>query len=270
MKRLCFALALPALAGDTPQGPPPQGGWDLSVGLLGASGPKVPGSDESGLKVLPFFKADYKRRLFLGSNPAVLGLGVGVRAMEYGPFTWDLGLGYAQGRKENQADVLAGMGKQRDNLWGGTALSCHLGPVEFSLSGGHGLHAESGDRFKLGSGLHLRLGPRWMTGLQASISAANRKGMAYQFGVNGTQAAARQSLIASGDTRLRAGEDRLYQPAGGLSQADLGLMAGYRLTDHWNLMSMTTATHLMPKAAESPLVRRQNSISAGLGIHYHF
>ncbi|WP_005033483.1 MipA/OmpV family protein [Holophaga foetida] len=271
--RIILIALLPALlaAEDAPAGPPPpRRGWDISLGAMGLAAPASPGSDQQSRRVLPFLKASYDRKLFIGSNPAVLGLGLAVRALEKGPLSWDFGVGYMEGRKESLANVLAGMGNQTGSIWAGTAVHYRLGPLEMGIAGAHGLYGEAGNRFKLNLGSHLPLGPRWLMGAQASLGISDSKGMAYEFGVDSTQAAKRQAMIAAGDTRLRGDEGREYHPGGGLRDAGLGLMLGYQLGRGWGLMGTVNASHLMKNAADSPLVRKQNTVSAGMGINYHF
>ncbi|HEU4951780.1 MAG TPA: MipA/OmpV family protein, partial [Holophagaceae bacterium] len=225
------------------------GGWRIQLGAMALGLPRYPGSGDSRVVPLPVFSAEYGR-LFLGSSRVAVGLGGGVHAVRTEHWTWDLGLGLGEGRKEARADVLAGMGDRRASLFAGTGLRFHAGGFHAGLKVAEGLRDEAGGRASLTVGYGASLGGRWFGDLSAGAEAADAKGVAYDYGVTPDQAAARAALIASGDPRLRPGEDRAFTPGGGLERLALTGLLAFAADAHWRWFGLAQVTRLQGDAKD--------------------
>jgi outer membrane scaffolding protein for murein synthesis (MipA/OmpV family) len=232
--------------------------------------PRYPGSGDYRALPLPVFSAEWKGRVFLGSSRVAVGLGGGVHALKTEHWTWDLGLGIGEARRESRADVLAGMGDRGASLWAGTGLKFHTGGFHSELSAAAGLKDEAGVKgaFSIGYGAHL--GGRWLGDLSLHAAAADAKNTAYDFGVTPDEAAARSALLAAGDPRLRAGEDRAFDPKGGLESAALGASLFFVADAHWRWFGVAQAVQLQGDARRSPLVRNPAYGVLGVGFTYKF
>ena len=112
------------------------------------------------------------------------------------------------------------------------------------------------------------MGNRWIAGVSTGATFANKDNMAFDFGINSTQAGRRQALIAAGDSRLYANDGRTYSPKGGLKQAQVSTSLGFLISGRTTAMAFASGTRLGSEAANSPLTRKRNGVVAGLGIAY--
>jgi outer membrane scaffolding protein for murein synthesis (MipA/OmpV family) len=252
---------------DTGSGP---GDWKAQVGAMALSTPRVKGSDEQRFLLMPVVSAEYRNTLYLGSSRVGVGLGGGVHAFRSEHVTWDLGLGLGEGRRESRSDTLAGMGDRGASLFAGTAVGLRAGAFHARVSVVDGLRDEAGIRATAALGLAGRLGGRWSGGITASATLVDAKAMAYDFGVNPDQAQARTALLVAGDPRLRVGEDRMYNPKGGLQEVALTSHLGYAVDEHWRWFALVRAARLQGDAQSSPLTRSKDSGTFGLGFTYRF
>lgn len=249
---------------------PAKGDWKVNLGAMLLATPRAPGSDETRVLPLPVISAEYKDALYLGSSRVGVGFGGGVHALRGEHLTWDLGLGVGENRRESRADTLAGMGDRGPSVFAGTALRLKAGLLHGSLSVAAGLKDQAGWRSTLSLGVGGRLGGRWSGGLSASATAMDAKAMAFDFGIDPGQAAARTALIAAGDPRLRPGEDRVWSPKGGLQEVALGAHLNYFVDAHWQWFGLVRAAQLQGEAKTSPLTRQADSVTFGAGFTYRF
>ena len=270
-----MAMALSAQVPDTPYRQPVEedtstGDWNVQLGAMALGLPRYPGSGDYRGLPLPVFSAEYKDRIFLGSSRVAVGLGGGVHAVKSDHWTWDLGLGVGEARRESRADVLAGMGDRGASLWAGTGLKFHNGGFHTELKVAAGLNEEAGVKgtFSIGYGAHL--GGRWLGDVSMNAVEADAKNTAFDFGVTPEEAAARTALIATGDPRLRAGEGRAFAPSGGLESVSLGGALFYVADAHWRWFGIAQVTQLQGDAKDSPLVRNPTYGTLGVGFTYKF
>lgn len=92
--------------------------------------------------------------------------------------------------------------------------------------------------------------------LNASVKYANSSYMQSYFGVSSAQSA------ASG---LKA-----YQPSAGFSMAQVGVTAGFPISREIYIFSSVSVQRLLGDAANSPLTKKQNQVSAFVGSVYSF
>jgi outer membrane scaffolding protein for murein synthesis (MipA/OmpV family) len=261
------AQSLPLVPLGEPMG---QRDWQVQLGAMSLVTPRSPGSDQSRLLLLPVIDAEYRGIYYLGSSRVGVGLGGGVHAYRDSTYTWDLGLGVGEGRRESRAEVLAGLGNRSPSLFGGTAFRAQSGLLSASLSVALGLKDEAGLRSTLRFGVGGRLGGPWSGGVQVSATAADARAMAYDFGVNPGQALVRAALIGTGDGRLRPGEARVWSPRGGLSETAFGGHLDYRVDAEWRWFGLLRASQLHGDAKGSPLARQADGLTFGAGFAYRF
>lgn len=274
---LIFFCAL-SLAAQVPDGafqqPVPEdaggGDWKVQLGAMALGLPRYPGSGDYRALPLPVFSAEYKGRLYLGSSRVAVGAGGGVHAVKTEHWTWDLGLGAGEARREKRADVLAGMGDRGASLWAGTGLKFHAGGFHIELKTAAGLKDEAGVKSSLAFGYGARLGGRWLGDASVHAVAADAKAMAFDYGVTPQEATARAALLASGDPRLRAGEDRAFDPRGGLESVALSGALIFVADAHWRWFGVAQAVQLQGDAKDSPLVRAPTYGVLGAGFTYTF
>ncbi|HTL97857.1 MAG TPA: MipA/OmpV family protein [Holophagaceae bacterium] len=271
-----FALG-PSLAAQAPDAPlapvdekPGAGGWTVQLGAMALGLPRYPGSGDYRALPLPVFNAEYEDRVYLGSSRVAVGFGGGVHAVKTEHWTWDLGLGFGEARRESRADVLAGMGDRGASLWAGTGLKFHAGGFHGGFAAAAGLKDEAGLKGTLSFGYGALLGGRWVGDLSVHATAVDAKGMAYDYGVTPDQAAARAALLASGDPRLRAGEDRAFDPKGGIESVALAGALAFVADLHWRWFGVAQIARLQGDAKDSPLVRNPTYGTLGVGFAYRF
>ncbi len=271
---LLMGLSLAAQVPETLAGPdealPASGDWSVQLGAMALGLPRYPGSGDYRALPLPVFSAEWKGRVFLGSSRVAVGFGGGVHAVKTEHWTWDIGVGVGEGRKESRADVLAGMGDRSPSLWAGTGLKFHTGGFHAALQVAEGFNDEAGARGSFSIGYGALLGGRWFGDVSARATAANAEGMAYDYGVSPDQAAARAALIASGDSRLQPGEARAYAPGGGLESVALTGTLAFLADAHWRWFGLAQIAQLQGDAKDSPLVRNPTYGTLGVGFAYRF
>jgi outer membrane scaffolding protein for murein synthesis (MipA/OmpV family) len=269
--------AAPALPPEVGPASPPAAGLaaapsdgKVAVGAVGFSGPAVKGSDQRRNGLFPLLEAEYQNRWFFGSTPATQGIGFGLHLLRAPQRTWDLGLGYGPPRYEHRADVLAGMGDRSGTLWLGSSARIRLGPLMGSVGLAHGLASGAGTRADLDLMRLQHLGGRWDAMFNAGAILADRDNMAYDYGITPGQARSRQALLASGDTRLRPGEAAAYAPGGGIKEYKAGCILIFSPVPRWHLTFIGLGTHLAGAAAASPLVRKADDLTVGIGFRHDF
>ena len=271
---LAMSLSLAAQVPDAPLGAPEErpssGDWTVQLGAMALGLPRYPGSGDYRALPLPVFNAEWKDRVYLGSSRVAVGFGGGVHVVRTDHWTWDLGVGAGEARKEDRADVLAGMGDRGASLWAGTGLKFRAGGFHAGLQAAAGLKDEAGVKESLSLGYAAWLGGSWFGDVSVRAAAADAKGVAYDYGVTPEQAAARAALIASGDPRLRAGEGRAFDPKGGLESLALTGTLAFVADLHWRWFGLAQIAQLQGDAKDSPLVRNPTFGTLGLGFAYRF
>ncbi len=260
----CRAQTIPWTEPSTP------GQWNFRLGAMAFESVANPGSSQKRFVALPVFSADYDGRFFLGSSLVSVGAGAGVRLFRGTNLTWDLGLGVGEKRPESRADELAGMGDRSGDAFFGTGLRLHGGALHASLKIATGLVRDSGARATLEVGVGGRVASRLMAGFGLSGIWGTSQNLAWDFGVTPEQAASRHQLILAGDPRLRAGEDRPYAPGGGLRETNATAHLALLLPKKWQMFWVLRGTALQGSTRQSPLVRRDNYLTCGMGCSVKF
>lgn len=266
---LVLIACLPLAAQQPAGGTPPPDHWTGTVGAMVLTVPAAPGASKNRTLLLPTMSAQYGR-FFLGSTRVALGFGGGVQLWRTREWTWEVGLGVGDGRPENRAPELAGMGDRNLGGWAGTGLLWRSKGWNAMAAVAHGLADGAGNRATLSLGRSIRLAPRWSLTAALNATWADAEGMAYDFGIDAGQAQRRAALVAAGDTRLGANDTGPFAPGAGLRDVggllSLGYHPGKRVSYHLSLFGTT----FPGDARRSPLVKRESSLNGGAGFSYRF
>ena len=248
-----------------PEHPAPPA-FTITLGAGVFYGPKYPGSNESRLLPIPIVGVNYRNRVFLGPTPGGVGAGLGVNLIRAQSLTVTAGLGGSESRPEDRADALAGMDDRRIGISAVSGLSYRYGPFNAGLSFSAGLRDNAGLSGTGNLGITLPAIPRSFLTLGGSVTVANQDAMAFDFGISSVEASRRAALIATGDSRLRAGDGAPYSPGGGVRDVSANASLAYILSPRWSLFGFGAVTRLSDEAARSSLVRRQTGWTTGAGF----
>lgn len=272
MKRtfaFCLVLAVSgsiAWAESPAPAPAKRSNWKGTIGGGIVSFPEYPGSEERRTLPLPFFSLEFKDRFFFGASKSGIGGGMGLHLYKTEAFAWSLGLDGGMQRNESWAKALAGMGDRSASVGLATGISYKMGQWSVSTGISRMFNNGGGTLAQVGLDYGGMLTDRVLGGWGISLSFGDRKNMAYDFGITASQAAKRHQLILAGDPRLHPGDDIVFSPKAGLRSASLGLMLGYVLNTNWQALSFAGFERLVGDAKRSPLVRKPNSFSLGIGV----
>ena len=244
--------------------------WAGTIGISTVALPSYVGSNQYRVKAFPIFELEFKQRAYLGGAMGGTGAGAGVYVIRNPTFTWSTEISGAPERFERYGDGLAGMGRRGAATYAGSNVSYQLGSVTAGAGVQLGLGSEEGSTASLALSTKHHYGNRWMLGLSTGATFANSQNMAYDFAVSPEQAARRQALINSGDSRLDWRDAGSYDPGRGLKQAQASISLGYVLRDRTTALMFANGSRLGSEAADSPLTRNRNAIVGGVGIAYGF
>ncbi len=233
--------------------------------LLGASlavGPEYDGSSRQQVKVKPLWAAKFGRiRIATSGGSALLGFGregagPGASTQLIEREKWRLGLSLRidSGRDSGDARTTQGLPNVKRTLRARLYANYSLTPdwnVGASLSqdvlgrkGGLTASLDLGWRF------YRSETTEWTSGV--GLSAANAQNLRSYFGVPASASA-------------QVGKP-VYEPGGGLRDAHFGVNFRHALSKHWFLFGGAGTSRLLGPVADSPLVQKPASTSAGLGV----
>jgi outer membrane protein len=248
---------------------PQPSAWNAMVGVAALVYPSYPGSDEYRVIPLPLGQVMYANRVYAGPSPSGFGGAVGAYAINTP--RWSLGaeLGLLDNRPADRADALLGMEDRDLVAMAGANLAYRtvtaLGMVEAIVSGARGLNDEAGFLGTTRLSLSRQFG---LLSASAGLNAtfADAKQMRREFGVTEAEAIRRQAFIDGGSPVLRPDEGNPYRPDGGLRHLGASFSLAYMLSPRWSLLGFGGLDRLSDEAADSPLVRRRQLLSGGVGL----
>lgn len=243
-------------------------GWQLQVGAVALMPPAYQGSDEHHLRVIPLLLVDYRERMYVGQSRTGLDMAGGGYLLRTPALRWTVEVGSYLPRTHRRADALAGMDRMHTRPFIGTGLAYSLGPVEATASVASAAEGEHDVLGTVGAATMLPIASGWLLGLGTTATFGDRANVAGEFGVSATEAERRRALLESGDPRLRAGDDRIHAPGGGMKElaADVALM--HPLSSRTTMVAFGRVGRLQGDAAESPLVRSRTTVSSGVALVY--
>ena len=256
------ALGMPAKAEEVLDTTLTQSRFVLGAALVSSA--EYPGSDRRNTRLSPLWAYQYGRwRLSTSRASAVLGFatdaaGPGASTELVSTKDWHFGaaLRFDSGRKASDSPDLNGLPDVRRTLRGRLYAS-HTFDQQWSIGGNvsQDLMGRGGGALaSIDLGYKYWITPRieWASGMGATL--ADKRNMMTYFGISGEQAS------KSGLRPFAAGA--------GLHDVHVGTGLTMALTPHWIAFGNLGASRLMADAANSPLTRRANSVSATLGISY--
>jgi outer membrane scaffolding protein for murein synthesis (MipA/OmpV family) len=263
-------LAITAAPGITAQEPQATSNWEVSLGTGVLASPSYPGAEEYRITPFPLTQVSYRSRIYLGPNSTGTGLGLGAYAIRTERFRVATEVGFLDSRPASRADALAGM-RNRDFVpTAAVSMSYRLSAFQGVLSVTQGLNNGAGLLGAAGLSYSRQVGSRVGATVGVGATFANARQMRWDFGVSAAEAARRQALIAAGDDRLEADESGPYRPKAGLRQVGTSLSLMYAVSSHWAVLGFGGLDWLSDQATASPLVRRREQVSGGIGLGYRF
>ncbi len=255
-------LGMPAHAEDVVDTALTQSRFVLGAALISSA--EYPGSDRTDTKLRPLWAYQYGRwRLSSSRAGAVLGFatdtaGPGASAELVGTKDWHLGAAFRfdSGRKASDSPYLHGLPDVARTLRGRLYVS-HTLNQHWSIGGNVSqdlLGRGGGALASIDLGHRYWITPRteWTSGI--GVTLANKRNMMTYYGVSEEQA--NQSGL------------RPFAAGAGLRDTHLGVGLTTALTPHWIAFGNLGASRLLGDAADSPLTRRANGVSASFGIAY--
>ncbi len=226
--------------------------WSIVVGGGAVVMPEYVGSKQYEVEPAPVIDIRYKDWAFLTT-----GEGLGVNLLHGPNYRAGLALGYDTGRSQHDVRDLNGTGSIPPApvirafaeffilpLVGKIDVQQAIGGVD-GMTGDVGVYAPVIGNQKL----VVFVGP--------SVTLANGRYMQHYFGIETTQA-------------IPNSEFPPYRARAGVTNANFGVTATYRLTHHWLLDADLAYERLLASAAGSPLVMSANQIGATVTVDYEF
>ena len=226
--------------------------WEIAVGLLAIDWPEFQGSDASETIALPYIDLLYRQRFFINDRYGIGAFLYGTERSRYGA-----SLAFREGRDESGAGYLEGTGDIdsaatlnlfASYLYGSTSFDINLeGPV-------------TGDN----------------TGLQLELILANSHVLAQKFvinpGVIARLASERymDSFYGVSTSQATSSELPVYETAAGLKSLALELGLAYLVSNRWMLVGGIELERLLGDAADSPITRDKDQLTATAGLAYRF
>lgn len=224
--------------------------YNVIVGGGAAYKPKFEGSSEYEVSPIPFISATFYDRITIDPT------GVGVKAYNQGPLSFDLKLGYDDGRSESDANRLRGLGDIDAAATIGGKATYDLGAAEVFLSAEQALGGSDGLLISAGVSAEKPVSERLVLGAEGSVTYADDNYMEAFFGVNARQSA--RSGLAQFDAEA------------GIKSVEVSVSATYLLSENWFLKAKETVGFLTGDAADSPIVEEDVQSKSMLLLGYRF
>jgi outer membrane scaffolding protein for murein synthesis (MipA/OmpV family) len=226
--------------------------WSVVVGGGAVAMPESVGSKHYEVEPAPVIDIRYKDWAFLTT-----GEGLGVNLLRGPNYRAGLAVGYDTGRSQHDERALNGTGSIPPapviRAFGEFSILPFIAKIDVqqALGGVDGLWGDVGVYAPVigNKKLVVFVGP--------SVTLANGRYMQRTFGVGTTQATPNSQFPP-------------YRARAGFTNANFGVAATYRLTDHWLLDADLAYERLLASAADSPLVASANQIGAAVTGDYEF
>lgn len=264
-----LALSAHQAAAQEPTGQ--HGNWQGTVGMMGGSLASYYGSDARRALGAPVINLVYRHRLLIGTSAANGALGAGAQyVVKDGTLGASVGLATAEGRPEDRARALAGMDDRSGSAFGTASVFLRAGPAVATTTSLIGLTSEAGNMQMFALQIAGALAPRLSAGIGSTVTWADRRNMAFDFGITREQAARRRELIDAGDGRLREGDAVAFTPSAGFKELRNTAQLGYAIHGAWQAVGVVSEGRLAHDVAESPLARKSSAVTGALGFVYRF
>lgn len=227
--------------------------WRLGVGPVAS--PAFEGSRDYKIRPAPVISVRYRDVLTVDNNEVdftafnqVVDFGdVGQGKFEIGP---SVNLDF--GRHESDSLALRGLGNVGFSVEPGAFVSFTLGPAAINLEISQDVaRGHKGADADLSANFTLYRNERFAVGSVATLTWVSAAYIKSFFGITGTQSA--KSGLAT------------YRPGSGLKSGELGLVATYELSPHWEILGHATYKRMLAPAADSPLIAQRGDANQAVG-----
>lgn len=234
-------------------------GFSADIGGAVGIKPKYEGSDEYEVFGFPVIFPDFGG-MGLGNRVTIRGADdVRFKVLEFGGFELGPLAGYAFGRKEDDGDLLLGLGDVDDGLVLGAYAGYHFGPVLLDVSYHQIVTGDDdGYQIRFGGSLEQELRPGFVGTLRVGATYADDVYMRSYFGISGVQALNSVAGLSA------------YTAEAGIKDVHVELGAKYALTDRITLKAVGQYARLVGDAADSPVVESEDQFTGILGATYRF
>jgi len=264
-------LTLPARPLAAQDSSAQHGNWHGSVGMAAGSIASYYGSDARHTLGAPVIDLAFRHRLLIRTTTGNGALGAGIQwIVKDGMLGASVGLAGSESRQENKANGLAGMDDRSGSFFGTTSLFLRAGPAVAMSTTMIGLDANAGNMQLLGLQLGGVIAPRLFAGIGSTMTWADSKNMAFDFGISPEQAERRRELLDAGDGRLRDGDAAAFAPHAGFKELRNTAQLGYAIYGAWQVVGVVSVGRLGHGVAESPLARESRTMTTALGFVYRF
>jgi outer membrane scaffolding protein for murein synthesis (MipA/OmpV family) len=225
--------------------------WSFTIGGGLAVAPRYEGADRERFQPVPFGSVTYRDTARLGPD------GLAVTVLNIDGFTVAPTLGYGGGRKESADSDLKGLGTIQSALTVGVILKYQTGPFSFTITPREAVtHSNDGFVTNLAAAYAWQVAPRLKLSVGPTLSLVDGRYAQTYFGIDAQQSA-------------RSGK-RVYSPDGGVKDVGLTGSLSFAIDEHWVLQTAVSDRVLVGDAADSPIVRSKNQLSAVTAIGYRF
>ena len=222
--------------------------WALSLGVVGGVAPDYEGSDDYEFGLGPNIAASWRDRIFYK------GKSLGVNVLKTKNFKAGPLLAWTSGRDEDDNNRLTGLGDIDSTIEAGGFMSYRMKPLRFRLEVRQDIDSgHDGALVELSGGtgypfekplVFVSLGATW----------ASDDYMESFFGIDSQQSAASGLQEYSADS--------------GIKDVNIGLTAGYSITNRWRVGGKLEYKRLVGDAEDSPIVDDENQFRAGITLSY--
>jgi outer membrane scaffolding protein for murein synthesis (MipA/OmpV family) len=263
---LCAFAACAAPSDERLDAPPADSapGWEGAIGLLLSHRPAFSGSDGAVTKLSPGFFLRHGRFSITNASGFVtrraedVSRGLGIDLLQGSRVKASVGLRWDNGRREDSAEALRGLGDIRPTMRARFSMTTSLTPA-WRLGLG-----VSTDLFGRGGGYigdvslarEWRVLPKTVLGTAVGLSYAGDRYLQTWYGITPEQAA-------------RTGRPQ-FQPGAG--PRDVSASVGFRseLSRDWLLIGGLGTSRLLGDAARSPLTTARTGWGANAGLAWRF
>lgn len=245
------------------------GDWDFFIGAGVGYAPEYEGSDRYKTEALPGFQIVYRNRFLVGPQ------GLGVFVVDEERFRLSAAVGYGGGRKESDSTYLYGLGDIDDGAVLSLGTQYDLGgvvataDVQKFLSGSEGTLVSFGLQSEVPFGVVRGL--LLPTGTNIS-DTVDERGLALIGGISADWADGNYNQSFFGVTPTQSARSGLqtYSAGSGFKSVNVEFGFAKPLGKNWGLTGIATYSKLLGDAADSPVVKSDDSLSAQLFVGFNF
>jgi outer membrane protein len=223
--------------------------WALSLGVAGGVAPDYEGSDDYEFGFGPNIAFSWRDRIFYKGKSLGANL-LKTKNLKAGPI-----LSWTSGRDEDDNNRLTGLGDVDSSIEAGGFIAYRMKPMRFRMEIRQDVNSgHEGALVELSGGTGLPF-DKPLVFLSLGATWASDDYMENFFGIDAQQSA------ASGLQE--------YSAESGIKDVNLGLTAGYSITNRWRVGGKLEYKRLVGDAEDSPIVDDENQFLAGITLSYH-